>query len=285
MNNKVKAIRLLSHARQFDDKSIQSVGTLRAYCACLKLYFDWCDTNSVSLGTQSGKRFLVAYLEEKAEIYQQKTLCQHRMAIGAAFHKQLAFVPSKLDTVLYARNYQLSEVLQLIQYIQARNAISILLCFYAGLRAHELATLQRLHEGTRSNTRPWHHNLFAYETNYTIYIVTGKGGLKRHVAIPNKLASIIELRRFPTPKTVRDREIYYQQNYDIGFGKSLSQCFTRSSLKHLRWSTGLHGLRHSYAKNRIKKLLSHGYELEAARLIVSQELGHFRSSVVNCYLR
>ncbi|NOT15473.1 MAG: site-specific integrase [Methylotenera sp.] len=285
MNNKTRAIRLLSHARQFDDKSIKSVGTLRAYIACLKIFFDWCDTNGVSSSTRSSKQFLVAFLEEKAEIYQQKTLCQHRMALNAAFHKQLAFIPSKLDTVLHARNYQLSELLQLIQHIQVRNAISILICYFAGLRAHELATLQRLNENTRSSTRSWNGNLFAFETNHTIYIVTGKGGLKRHVAIPNELVSIIELRRFPTPKTVRDREIYYQQNYDIGFGKSLSQCFTRSSLKHLGWSTGLHGLRHSYAKNRIKKLLSHGYELEAARLIVSQELGHFRSSVVNCYLR
>ena len=74
-------------------------------------------------------------------------------------------------------------------------------------------------------------------------------------------------------------------NYDLGYGKALSQCFLRASLKYLSWSTGLHGLRHSYAKNRIKKILVNGFNLENAKLVVSQELGHFRPEIVNCYLR
>jgi integrase len=84
---------------------------------------------------------------------------------------------------------------------------------------------------------------------HVTYLVTGKGGLRRYVAIPTALATIIEALRLTEPRKVRDREIYYQMHYDLGFGKALSQCFSRASIKHLGRSTGLHGLRHSYDKN------------------------------------
>ena len=81
---------------------------------------------------------------------------------------------------------------------------------------------------------------------------------------------------------ILNREVYYEMHYDLGYGKALSQCFSRASKKYLKCSTWLHGLRHSYAKNRLKKLISNGFSLEDAKLIVSQELGHFRSEIVNC---
>ena len=184
-----------------------------------------------------------------------------------------------------ARDYKFSEVLVIVQNLTAKNALSILLCYYSGLRAHELATLQNFDEGSRSTTRKWSDELFEEEDQYLLYIVTGKGGLRRYVAIPAELSEMWESRRFATPKKVIDRGIYYYMNYDFGFGKALSQCFSRSSFKHFGWSTGLHGTRHSYAKNRIKKLVDCHYTLQHAKRIVSQELGHFRPEVVNCYLR
>ena len=82
----------------------------------------------------------------------------------------------------------------------------------------------------------------------------GKGGLSREVAIPIELSEVIEIRRYSQPKIVKDRGIYYESNYDLGFGKALSESFSRASGKFLGWSTGLHGLRHSYAQNRLYKL-------------------------------
>jgi integrase len=264
---------------------IASIGTLNAYQSCLKIYLDWCAFNEVLPSVQSSKANLAAYLEEQSEVYRQKTLDQHRMALNKAFHKKLPFVESELATMYAARDYKFTEILLLIKNLEAHNAIGILLCYYSGLRAHEIATLQRQDEGSRSTTRAWSDSLFDWEDYYSIYIVTGKGGLRRYVAIPVELAEIIEERRFTTPKKVTDRGIYYHMNYDLGFGKALSQCFSRASLKYLGWSTGLHGTRHSYAKNRIKKLIDCHYKLEDAMLIVSQELGHFRPEIVNCYLR
>lgn len=279
MSTKKRAIKTLSN------KSIQSVGTRRDYTYCLKSYLDWCQLNGVSQQDQSSKRYLTTYLEEKAEACKQKTICQSRMALNLAFNKKLPFVKSQLETMLNSRDYTLAEVMWITSNLQAKNAIAILICFYAGLRAHELATLVRINEGTRSSTRVWSSKLFSAIEQYQLYIVTGKGGLRRYVAIPNELAAIIEARRYSEPKRVCDREVYYQMRYDLGFGKALSQCFSRASLKRLGWSSGLHGTRHSYAKSRLKILIKFGFELEEAKSIVSQELGHFRPSIVNCYLR
>lgn len=264
---------------------IASQGTQRNYLACLSLYKSWCKTNEVPKGEQSSLKYLQIYLEEKAELYQQKTLCQQRMALNFGYHKKLKFVKSELETIVAARDYKFSEILEIIKNISARNAIAILLCYYSGLRAHELCTIQQFEDDRRSDTRKWTEFLFVEEDQFIVYIVTGKGGLRRHVAIPVELSEIIESRRFTVPRKVIDRGIFYWMNYDLGFGKALSQCFTRASLKNLGWSTGLHGTRHSYAKNRIKKLIDCGFKLDQAKLIVSQELGHFRPEIVNCYLR
>lgn len=268
-----------------DAHVIESQGTQRGYLACLSLYRSWCITNEVPKGEQSSLKYLKIYLEDKSEVYQQKTLCQHRMALNFGYHKKLKFVKSELQTIVAARDYKFCEILEIIKNISAKNALAILLCYYSGLRAHELCTLQRQDEDRRSSTRTWFDSLFDMEDEFVIFIVTGKGGLRRYVAIPIELCEIIESRRFTVPRKVTDRGIYYYMNYNLGFGKALSQCFSRASIKQLGWSTGLHGTRHSYAKNRIKKLLDCHYTLDQAKLIVSQELGHFRPEIVNCYLR
>ena len=290
--NKNKAlVKLLKKAKPSDKlKSVNahviaSLGTRRNYLACLSLYRNWCATNEVPRSESSSLKYLNFYLEEKAEVYQQKTLCQHRMALNAGYHKKLKFVRSELETIVAARDYKFCEILEIIKNISAKNALAILLCYYSGLRAHELATLQREDEDRRSATRAWSDSLFDMEDEFAIFVVAGKGGLRRQVAIPYELADMLITRRFNVPRKVTDRGIYYWMNYDLGYGKALSQCFSRASLKHLGWSTGLHGTRHSYAKNRIKKLVECHYTLEQAKLIVSQELGHFRPEIVNCYLR
>lgn len=287
--SKSKAINLLKkvivstkHSNRVE--VIKSVGTLRDYRDCIKLFLDWCDLNGVYSGLIGSKAVLIAYLEEKSEVYQQKTLDQHRMALNKCYHKKLPFIKSLLDTLILARDYRLDEVLKIVKSLQAHNAISILICYFSGLRAHEFATIESFDEGSPSRTRQWSNQLFVLEENYCVYLVTGKGGLCRQVAIPNSLANFIESRRLKQ-KSVVDREVFYQMKYDLAFGKALSQSFTRASIKHLGRSSGLHGLRHSYAKNRIKKLTKNGFSLESAKLIVSQELGHFRASIINCYLR
>ena len=50
-------------------------------------------------------------------------------------------------------------------------------------------------------------------------------------------------------------------------------------------STGAHGLRHSYAQERMTELQNRGLLREVALETVSQEMGHFRPEITEAYLR
>lgn len=50
-------------------------------------------------------------------------------------------------------------------------------------------------------------------------------------------------------------------------------------------STGAHGLRHSYAQERMTELQNRGLSRDAALETVSQEMGHFRPEITETYLR
>jgi len=264
---------------------LESVGSIRGYVCCVKLYLFWCNFNHVPSNVESSKTTLIDYLRKKSEIYCQKTLNQHRMALQRAYFKKLPFLKSSIETIIASRDYSLSDIQVVIERIELKNAIGILLCYFAGLRAHELITLHRFDEGSPTQTCKWTDKLFLFEENFTPYLTVGKGGLCRQVAIPNQLVPILESFRLSCPRQVRDREINYLQRYDVGFGHPLSHCFSRASKKFLGYSKGLHGLRHSYVKNRIKKLTDNGIDLEMAKAIVSQEIGHFRVGIINTYLR
>ena len=70
----------------------------------------------------------------------------------------------------------------------------------------------------------------------------------------------------------------------IAYGKSFSAAFTRASNQVLGWSGGAHGLRHTYAQERMSELQCH-MTRDLALEVVSQELGHFRPEITEVYLR
>ena len=118
-----------------------------------------------------------------------------------------------------------------------------------------------------------------------LYVVTGKGGLRRAVMVPNALAERLEARRLEQGRVVTDRGIRYEARYDIGGGQAWSSAFSSASQRVLGWSTGAHGCRHSYAQVRMDELQGAGYRYQDALLVVSQEMGHFRSGITEVYLR
>ena len=66
-----------------------------------------------------------------------------------------------------------------------------------------------------------------------IYTVEGKGGLCREVAIDRNLAEKLEERRLDEPRTVYDREVRYEQHYDLGGGKQWSDSFSKAAEREL----------------------------------------------------
>jgi integrase len=115
--------------------------------------------------------------------------------------------------------------------------------------------------------------------------VVGKGGLIREILIPNDLAKQLEQFRLTNPITVRDRDIFYKSYYDIRGGKKWTNSFSAASKRTLGWTHGAHGLRHTYAQQRMDELQRNCFIYLEALGIVSQELGHFRPEITEVYLR
>lgn len=74
-------------------------------------------------------------------------------------------------------------------------------------------------------------------------------------------------------------------DYDISGGKKWSNSFSAASKRALGWTHGAHGLRHTYAQDRMNELQKIGFNYLETLGIVSQELGHFRPDITEIYLR
>lgn len=264
---------------------ITSLGTKRDLTNSLRVYLAWRLCNGLPSEQQDNISQIRTFLEERSEIVQQATLNQNRNALQLTFSIKLPMIRAQIKTCRTSRSYSPDEITRVIEHQSEKNALSTVIAFFAGLRAHELATLRRSDECQPSDRRQWDSRRFAGLNNVSVYIVTGKGGLRRQVALPETVANALECRRLETPQRVVDREIFYDRYYDIGFGQAFSQSFSEASKATLGFSHGGHGLRHAYAKTRTKTLCELGFALEQAQLIVSQELGHFRPSITIAYYR
>lgn len=99
------------------------------------------------------------------------------------------------------------------------------------------------------------------------------------------MAERLEQTRLAIPKAIKDRNVNHLQRYQIGGGHQWSRSFHAASNRALGWSRGAHGVRHSYAQQRMTELQNQGLTRLDALEIVSQEMGHFRPEITLTYLR
>ncbi|WP_105182048.1 site-specific integrase [Pseudoalteromonas sp. T1lg21] len=269
---------------------IKSLGTARNYMQSLKTVANWSKDigiNGIQAMTIQQARM---YLDYRAEIVGQKALDMERQAIQAMMQlngklqpkETLYRVKSCLDEIKRSRAYTKEQAKAISHRQMERNQLATQIAYAAGLRAHELLTLAKANERT-PDKRPALDSKWQGR-NGELYTVVGKGGLVRHVLIPNILAYQLEQQRLAQPITVVDREINYSQRYNIAGGKKWSDSFSKASNRTLLFSTGAHGLRHSYAQERMVELKRLGLKYETALETVSQEMGHFRAEITQVYL-
>jgi integrase len=280
--------------RELQGVYIKSVGTVRNYEQALK------NVATVMVNQDQHLRDLdhdraISYLEQRAEEVGQKSLDIERQAIQSMFRhvtgkldegETLRVIRSEHEQVLHSRAYTQEQTHAIADNQREQNALSTEIAYAAGLRAKELITLLPIGErpaDIRQNKDPLEEKFMGREGQR--YSVIGKGGLVREVMIPDNLAERLENRRLDQAIEVIDRNIIYQQHYNISAGRNWSQSFSRSSQQVLGWSNGAHGLRHSYAQERMDELRSRGLTREYALEVVSQELGHFRPDITEIYLR
>lgn len=269
---------------------IKSYGTARNYEQALRTVAKWTKENKVN-GLQSLTPDVARYyLEYRAEAVGQKALDMERQAIQAMMqlngklppNTTLYRVKSELDEVKRSRAYTSAQAQAVSEHQTDTHQLATQIAYAAGLRAHELLSLARVEE-RNPDKRPALNSKWAGREGQ-LYTVQGKGGLIRHVLIPNDLVEQLEQRRLDNPVTITDRKINYIQRFDIGAGKRWSDSFSKASKRALFFSTGAHGLRHSYAQERMNELIALGHRRAQALETVSQEMGHFRPDITEVYL-
>lgn len=277
--------------KQMQSKNISSVGTVRNYEQRLAIV-----ARHVNDTFQCGLRDLTVkqayeYLNDRAIEVGQKTLDMERQAIQSMMQnvtkklesdETLNVVKSEHKQILESRAYTREQVKMIASAQNERNALSTEIAHSAGLRAHELFTIKRIEERD-PDERPARNEKFSGRDGER-YTVRGKGGLIREICIPKDLAERLEKQRLEQGKNIKDRGVNYTTFYDVAGGKNWSNSFSAASKRELNWNAGGHGLRHSYAQERMHELQTR-MNYDVAREVVSQELGHFRKEITDVYLR
>jgi integrase len=269
---------------QRNDKKIHSLGTARNYEQALTRLTQWLKENKLGDLKNILPEKAQKYLELRGQCVKQKTLDQERQAIQLHLGIKLAVIKSELTEVIKSRAYTVDQMNIIAKAQTEKNSLATKIAFAAGLRAHEILTLLPKQIKSASTHRQWSTQRFTGRHG-RIYTVTGKGGLSREVLIPEQLAQELEKHRLIKPIIIRDRNINYKSHYSISGGKEWSNSFSAASKRALGWSHGAHGLRHTYAQNRMNELQQKGLVYQEALGVVSQELGHFRSDITEVYLR
>jgi len=276
----------IGHARHSNknDQKIHSLGTARNYELALTRLTKWLQDNKLGDLKNINVKKSQQFLELRGQCVKQKTLDQERQAIQLHLGIKLPVIKSELSQAIKSRAYTQDQITVIAKSQTIKNRLATEIAATAGLRAHELLTLQPQEKRSSSTHRQWSIKRFNGREG-KIYTVIGKGGLIREVMIPFVLAEQLEMLHLKNPINVIDRGIRYRSHYAISGGKKWSNSFSAASKRALDWTNGGHGLRHSYAQSRMNELQHLGFHYEAALGIVSQELGHFRSDITKVYLR
>lgn len=267
-----------------DSGQIHSKGTERAYEQALTGLVTWLQQHKSGDLASLTPGLALRYLAERAEQVAQKALDLDRQAISAYLGITLASIKSEITTIKQSRAYIPRHIEMVAALQNDKHQLATAIAASAGLRAQELLTLRPAIEQPADKHRQYRDDRFTGLQGIR-YTVVGKGGLCREVMLPTELACRLEACRLPQPVTVYDRRVKYQQYYALGGGKQWSDSFRLASIRALGWTTGAHGLRHTYAQLRVITLQRAYYSFEEAKLVVSQEMGHFRASVIDEYLR
>jgi integrase len=268
------------------DGLIHSVRTAQAYQGALTSYAEFLQANRLGDLKSATTETAHMYLAERQDAgLSQKTLDQDRQAMQCHLAQKLDRVQALEKTVLSTRSYTREQVREVASNQSGSNSLATQIVHAAGLRSSELNTLRPVSERPPSTHRAWSSDRFTGREGIR-YTVSGKGGLIREVMIPHALVERLEATRIAGgPVPVSDRGVNVEKYYNIGGGKNWSTSFSRVSENRLGWSNGGHGLRHSYAQERMGELQGGGFKYEQALATVAQELGHFSANTTEAYLR
>ena len=280
------------------DRHLYSIRTREEYRAILVRQATWArKTHGRTLDRLTPDQTR-EYLEGRAKEVGDKRLSQERCALALLDHlrpyeqewkreiQSAKKGPGRLATV--SRSLKGNEAARVMEYQTDRNVFATEVALAGSLRASELMTLRPIAERPPSPRQEWDERRFNYLRDPVAYTVQGKGGLVREVRFERELADRIEARRWEDGKLhrVKDRGVPCLTRYNlVTSSNAWEQSFRRACKQALGHSLGAHSTRHTFVAERMDALKAEGFGDYEARLLVSQQLGHFRPEILDDYLR
>lgn len=196
----------------------------------------------------------------------------------------------KQDKRTQTRAYTQSQINAIQQHISIPNGnLAIQILIESGCRTKDLASLRLATERPVKNARM--HKLypdrFLGRENWVQVTFIGKGGHEYTSTISPETARKLEQYRLSVPRDFKERgqsNVVTKQYYDLPAGLQLSRLWGKACMRAFLSSRGLHGLRHTFAQERLRAMLHGGMTWDKALKCVSQQMGHYRASEVNTYL-
>jgi len=268
---------------------VASVRTLESYKSIFTAVAHWMHDRRYLDGLHklTGNQAL-EYLRDRAKVITQKTLDCETSALRKLTRADVVRVVSEFKAerqlAKESRGYTPAQIDAIAARQSPHNAIATRVAYEGGIRSFELHSL-RAYDGKVGRPEKLVASRFAGKENWPRYQVTGKGGLVREVRVSPAIANELEKYRLAQPATVIDRKLRIEKHYSIGGGQSWAQSFSDASVRALGFSSGAHGVRHSFAQQSYETMCLSGFSQRDAKLCTSQLLGHWRPDITNCYLR
>ncbi len=133
-----------------------------------------------------------------------------------------------------------------------------------------------------------HVDRFLCREDWVKVTFVGKGGHEYGSSITTETAARMTDFRLLEPRDFRERgqeNVVTKQYYDLPAGKNLSLIWTQASKGTFGFSHGIHGLRHTFAQERMHSMQKGGLTWQKALVCVSQQMGHYRADQVLIYCR
>ena len=183
-----------------------------------------------------------------------------------------------------------ADQIRLVQSLLAPAArLATVVMVESGCRVEDLASLCPAEERPLSNARldQLRPDRFSGREDWPRFTFIGKGGHEYLSSVRPETARSLESIRLETPRDFIHRGLEHstKQYYALPAGNPLSQQWTRASQRALGYSHGIHGLRHTFAQQRVDELTRSGITWSLALERTSQLMGHYRTEEVLTYLR
>ena len=264
--------------------TLRSIGSQRNFASCMVMFGRFLEANKAGNFNGYPQDAPEVYLFARSLRVSEAQLKLDHWALELFTGVKLPKFKPANPQILDPRAYTNDQIDQITAHQTPEFAYSTRLAVATGMRGMELISIGRMDEQP-IHVRPRPELVHSFLPPGRLYSTVGKGGLIRSVHVPLPFIAELEGARRSEPVEVTHVKRKVFSFYAIRAGRAWADSFAHACRRVFGSTAGAHGCRHKFAKERLYHLMRCGVDELTALKVVSVELGHFRPSIVQTYLR